>query len=753
MRRAARALIAALPAFLLAGAALPLCFLACVDWERLSAPLPDAGAPACDGAPPDAPTMPAAHCGGLAPLAGEDWQLHPFLSTGDNDPIIGARVDQLVVADGPDLHFFCGDVEDLSSPVHCSASPLGAMDVAADGSLVVGTVGGACVVRDDACQCVHVEESGGELAGVSVVSADRFVMLVQFGDDDGAPDPVLQERSLADPTELVGDIALPEVPHTNDLPTLTRLARPCADPSTWAVAASFPVSGELFTLERHDAAGGLTVVRLEPFEQGEAVGIVAAPVGLAPRTPVQLVSARVTNTWELELRRGGLLSGGLEQGLYLPGGNAGYGDFVVGPCATTAAGRVACTGSSGLVVTDLANEATRAVALPPSAQRFGDATGAASIGDDAWIFGEDFVAFTSHGEPAEPAVLRTGVVTGSSTGERVVGAPLGDRRILLGAYSRSVVAHFPDGLPATVSDVPLAIDALALGASVATGASVVASVDRTQARVMAAAIDTQGNVLGQVPEDLVIVDTGVEPLVAAVDPGAPAGTVSLWLGGPEYFGNPAQARLNLQMCRASAAGGDPDVSCTPPSTTTFAARFDPDHPGVLTIDGNWIFYAGNGAVVALELNASRDGVVRDGSVLVPVVNDVDPFAGGVTAIARSLDCLYVASSGRAVQAVHLWFAQDVTLTPLAPLTRQLGARALLTAGDDSILVGAERGRLGRWPNDPHDDLCFSDATAEPFAVSYGPVRPTGGLRWRPVFAGDALYVRDEDARVWRVPLP
>lgn len=769
MRRLGLARRATLAALLVGAAALPLSVLACVDWERLASPLPDAGGDlepdggpegdagplACDGPPPDAPELPAARCGSIEPLEGEDWQLHPFLATGTNEPMIGARVDQLVIADGPDLHFFCGDDEDAASPVHCTASPLGAMDVAANGTLVVGTMGGACVVNDAGCQCVLIDEPDAELAAVAVVGADRFVMLVQFGDAEGAPSPVLQERPLANPTDVLGALSLPDVPHTRDLPTLTRLARPCADPSTWAVAAHFATSNALFTMERRFTPGGLTVDELEPFEQGEAVAVVAPPVGSAPMTPAQLISSRVSTSLELELRRGGLQSGLVDKGLYLQGGSAGYGDFVSGPCATSEEGRVACTGSPGLLVTTSGTDPLHALALPGSVQRYGDSTGAASLGDDAWIFGNDFLAHTSLSLPTQATAIPTGVTANLGAGERVVGAPLGEGRILLGSFTRTVSVHVADGVPPVITEVPVAIDALAMGAGGFPGSGVVAWLDRDplMMRVSAAAVSDDGAFFGQIPAGFDVESTALEPLVAAADPSAPAGTASLWFGGLEDFDNPAQARLNLQNCKAVAPGGVPQIGCTTIYTTAFDVRWDLDHPGALSVDGDWIIYAGNGAVAALELNPSRDWIVRDGATLVPIVNNVDPFARGVSAIAHAVDCIYVAAPGRLVQALQLSVGQDLTLTPRTLLSQQLDARALLTAGDDSILVGAEHGRLGRWPNLPHDDLCFSDAPDAPFAVSDGPARPTGELRWRPVFAGDRLYVADEDRRVWRVPLP
>ncbi|MCC7112504.1 MAG: hypothetical protein IT382_24640, partial [Deltaproteobacteria bacterium] len=397
----------------------------------------------------------------------------------------------------------------------------------------------------------------------------------------------------------------------------------------------------------------------------------------------------------------------------------------------------------------------RAVSVPVSVERFGDATGAASLGDDAWVFGNDFVALTSLSAPIPPAVVATNVTASLGAGERVVGAPLGEGRILLGSPTKAASVLLQDGLPPVVEQVEVAIDALAMGAGGFPGAGVVSWVDRNplNMRVTAAALSDDGAFLGQIPDDFAHESTALEPLVAAVDPNAPAGSVSLWFGGLEYFGDPPQARLNLQNCKATAPGGIPQIGCTTIDNTAFAVRPDLDHPGSLTIDGEWLIFAGSGAVAAVELNATRDGIVRDGATSVPMVNNVEPFAGGVSAIARSLGCIYVAAPGRRVQAVQLSVGQDVTLTARALLSQQLDLRALLTAGDDSILVGAEHGRLGRFDNAPHDDPCFGDTLDAPFAVSYGPKRPTGALRWRPVFAADHLYVADEDRRVWRVPLP
>ena len=119
-------------------------------------------------------------------------------------------------------------------------------------------------------------------------------------------------------------------------------------------------------MERRFTSGGLTAVELEAFEPGEAVGIVAPPVGSAPMTPAQLLSTRVATDLTIELRRGGLQSGLVDKGMYRAGGRAGYGDFVSGPCATDTEGRVACTGTPGLLVTSTVADPLRAVSVPVS---------------------------------------------------------------------------------------------------------------------------------------------------------------------------------------------------------------------------------------------------------------------------------------------------------------------------------------------------------------------------------------------------
>ncbi len=744
----------------LAAAGLLLLPLACVDWEQLTAPpadagtLADAGAPVdggpdgCGDPPPDAPALPAARCGSVQPLEGEDWQRVPFPVADGTEPLLGARVDQLIVAQGAELRFFCGAEEAADSPVTCPSGPLLSSDVAPDGSLVMGTTAGACVIRDGTCVCAHLDEPGA-LGAVAVVTAETFALLVQFGDDDGAPAPVLKERRLDDPEAVVGAVSLVDAPTSNDLPMLTRLARPCADPATFAAAVHFATSNRLFTAERRSPAGGLTVVELPALAQDEAVGVVAAPVGTAPGTPVQLLSARVTPALDLEAQRGGLLSGSLERGLFLRGDAAGYDDFLTGSCATRGDGRYACTGSRGLLVTDVHDDAARPVALPRSVPRHGDATGAASLGDDAWVFGNDFVARTSLSVPAAPVALRTDVVANLGAGERVVGAPLADRRILLGSPLRSAVIHMPDSGPPTVSAVPLSIDALALGAGGFPGAGVVAWAERGRMTVSAAAVNDNGDLLGAAIQ----APTALVPEFATVDHDAASGTVSLWLGGLEDYGSTTAMRLNLQVCRAVASSGTPALACTaPPATVDVEVRGTPS-AGAMVIEGDWLFFAGSGGVALVELTPTRDGVGAVHTQTVPVVNGLDPFALGVTAIARSLDCLYVGAGGRVVQPFALAIGTATPVTALPPLSRQLEPRALLTLFDDSVLVGAEHGRLGRFVKDPSDTTCINEAPAEPFAVAFGPLRPTGRMIWRPVFAGDALYVADEDRGVWRVPLP
>lgn len=732
----------------------------CVDWQLLSEPLPDAGTDGgtdvdagpdgCGGDAPDEPAEPAAYCGSIPPLENEDWQAHPFVAPGVSEPAVGARVDQLVLVEAERVHLFCGEEEQTGSPVECPTSPRGPTDTAPDGTLVLGAAGGACVIRDDVCACSTLAPSA-EPSAVAVVTPETFVLLVQPSGADLEDAPVLEERRLDDPSFLVGALLLSDVPSSPDVGVLTRLPRRCADPTTWAVAAHFPISGRLFTVERRATPGGLTSVELDGGTDEEALGVLAAPVGAVPGSATPLVVTRINTSLQLEARLGTLAPGARTDGAPASGGDVGYGDFFTGRCATGAGGRYACVGSAGLLVVGDPAGAPPLLAVPASSPRHGDSSGSAERGDDAWIFGSDFAARTSLSVPATPTIVRTNVVAGASAGARVVGAAVGERRLFVGSPGGSAVVHVPaDGDP-TVAPRGIPIDALAMGASTVTGDGVLAWVDRTQQAVWAVAIDDDGNTIGATISTL----PALLGDAAVVDGNYPAGTVSLWTAGLDQL-DPTHARVTLQACRASAPGGVVEVACTAPGTVDVLARDDVDLAVAMGSKVDHLFLAARGGLTTIALTPTRDGVGEVHSKLAPLVNGLDPLAGGVRSLAVSVDCLYLAAADRIVQPVSLWIGApdpDDTIRFEPPLERELDLRALLTLGDDSIFAGAERGRLARFIKDASPSNCSNQGPGLRFAVDVGPMRTPGTQVHRPVFVGDDLYVTDEDQRVWRVPLP
>lgn len=720
----------------------------CVDWEALTTPLPDAGtgdagtdpdagSGDCSGTPPDEPMEPLDRCGSVTPLPDSHWQRLTWDPT-DPAPTLGRRADQLVVVDDTQVHFFCGGIE-VEGPVGCDRSPRGPMDAAPDGTVVVGAAGGACIIDEAGCGCIS-EDVEAEQSGVAVVTPATFVLVVHGG---VSTPPVLEERSLTSPFERVGALQLTAVDDDEGPVVITRLPRPCAHPTTWAVTLYFPTTYRLFLAQRPYTTGGLTVTELDPHEHGEALGVVAASVGATPGTSTTLMVARSSQLGQLELKRGTLAAGGeTTLGAWQGGGSTGYGDYLSGACAARPDGRLACLGSQGLLATNLRDDADYLVTLPTEVARRGDTTGTASFGDDAWIFGSNFAAHTSLSVPQWPAGVLTDVVANTNAGERVVGAPMDEDHLLVGSPWGSAVVSFPPDGTSDVAEVPMMIDALALGAS----SGVAAWVARDGAQVHAIAVDTGGYLYGEVAS----VSTAIDPEFAVADRQAPTGVVSLWLGGLDRYAPPA-ARLVLQRCAADAPGANASVSCESTVTADLVLH-DPASAGALHLSGDRIFFAGSGAVAAVQLNATRNAIVGMETVAVPLVNNLDPQGGGVRSMAITNGCLYVAAGGRIVQPIELALGAVPPFLPKPPLLRQLDVRALLTLGDDSVLFGAEHGRTGRFHH-VGDSACATDADGETFDRSFGPSIPAGALRSTPVFVGDDLYLADEDGRIWRVPLP
>ena len=761
MTRALPTALAALAALALAGA--------CVDWAQLDAPLPDAGVdldagtnldggaivdagtdvdagPACPLTALGEPQAPASVCGGsLEPLVDEHWQPHNFVATGTNEPMLGALVDALLVVDGERVEAWCGDTAVTGFPVTCHRALGGHSDVAPDGSVVVGGHGSACVIRSDLCACSELVADAAP-AAVAVVTSTTFVVLVQRTGAQVNDVPLLEERLLASPDTVVGSLALPEVPRFPDVPELTRLAPPCGNDGSWAVVANFADARMLVTLERRRAGDEPVLRRIDDYLQGEVVGVVAAPVGAAPQTSTPAFVVGIDTGLAITTRTDQLSTQARTLGGTTQGDLAGYGDFLARTCATRADGAYACVGTPGLLVLGLPGRSPALVPSQAAAPRSGDTAGSSYRGDDAWIFGDDFAALTSHSAPTPPSPVDTNVSADATTGARVVGAALGDGKIFVGSPAGSAVVTAGGGTVAEVVAIDLAIDALAMAGRVA-GDGVLVWVNGAGAYARAMAMNSAGAVVGAANDEPTIA-----AVAAAVDPEYPGPEVALWIAGFEPLSG-TDARVTLQLCRAEAPGDIPDVVCDPPESIGALVRPVPWDDAVMSIVEGYLLFSSGGGVTVARLNAAHTAVDDWSTGLVLPVNNHDPLEGGTRAITRVGDCVYLASAGRVVVPIHLTYATADWLEVLAPLERQLDTRTLLTMYDDSVLVGAEHGRMGRFELGPAATSCSNNDASAPFAVSYGPVRPTGRLVRRPVFTEQALYVADVDRTIWRVPLP